>query len=286
MSLKGMNPDTVRSLSGQISGQLGVLDGAQVAVALAGAMSANPLQYMLVPGSMILSPWSIDQTTRASIEIINARASAQELVGKLLAEAGAQEWASSDLDALYFEPVAWRTPDASDVPAFDPFDPNNPFIWIKNLVNTVSDVWGWGAQVLDGIKLWGEKTWKDITDWWKTTPPWAKGLAKFGKLLPWAGTAITLFDLSQSWEAGDTWGNVRNIVSLVADGVSFVPGPVGWVAAAVGIVWDAGWMIGEDIVYQVENPMAMTEYYMENPWMLPVHAVIPLTTQIWGPLAG
>ena len=286
MSKIGMNPDEVRALSGQIDGQLGVLDGAQAAVALAGVISANPLQYLLAPGALILSPWSIAQTAAASVEIINARASAQELVGKLLAEAGAQEWASSDLDALYFEPVAWRTPDASKVPAFDPFDPNGPFSWIKNLVSTIADVWGTVETTFDGIKLWGEKTWKEIVDWWDKTPPWAKGLAKFGKLLPWAGTAITLYDLSQSWAAGDVGGNIRNVVSLITDVVSFVPGPVGWVSAVVGIVWDAGWMIGEDIIYTIENPTAMGEYYMEYPWMTVVHGVIPLTTQIWGPLAG
>lgn len=286
MSKIGMNPDEVRALSGQIEGQLGVLDGAQLAVALAGAMSANPLQYMLVPGSMILAPWSIDQTARASVEIINARASAQELVSKLLGEAGAQEWASSDIDALYFNPVAWKTPDASKVPAFDPFDPNGPFAWVADLVGNISDVWGWGEQVLGGIKIWGEKTWTEFTDWWDKTPPWAKGLAKFGKLLPWAGIAVTLFDLSQTWEAGDVGGNIRNIVSLITDIVSFVPGPVGWVSAGVGILWDLGWVIGEDVIYINENPLDMYNYYQEYPWMLAVHTLSPITYEIWGPLAG
>lgn len=286
MTKLGMDPDQVRALSGQIDGQLGVLDSAQGAVALAATVSSSPLEFMLNPGALILSPWSITQTTIANAEIALARASAQELVAKLLAEAGAQEWASSDIDALYFEPVAWRTPDASKVPQVNPLDLLGPFAWIKNLAGTVSDVWGAAEEVIAGIKRWATPTFNAMKDWYDDFPPWAKGLSKLGKILPWVGITVSLADLGVAWAEGDTAGIVQGVVSVIADGVSFVPGPVGWVAAAVGIVWDVGWTVAENIEVVVNDPLVMGEYYMEYPWMAPIHAVIPLTVEIWGPLAG
>jgi len=288
MSRIGMNPDEVRALSGQIDGQLGVLDGAQAAVALAGVMSANPLQYLLAPGALILSPWSISQTSLASVEIINARASAQELVGKLLAEAGAQEWASSDLDALYFEPVAWRTPDASKVPVLDPADFFNPLNFIKDAVGTITDIWGYAQTAYEAAEQWVKPVFDKVKKWMDDLPPWVTKLGKFSKIVPWLGAGVTAVDLIIAISEGNVPGIIQNAGSLIIDGVSALLAPTGigaLIGAGVGILWDVAWEYGYNIAEIINDPMALYNYYQEYPWMAPVHFLIPLTVEIWGPLA-
>lgn len=288
MSRIGMNPDEVRSFSAQINGQLGVLDGAQLAVALAGAMSANPLAYPLSAGELILSPWSIAQATHASVEIINARASAQELVGKLLAEAGAQEWASSDIDALYYQPIAWKTPDASKDPVLDPADFLDPLLYIKKVVSTVTDYLSNLDSTLEALKDFVKPVYDPIKKWVDDLPPWITKLGKFSKILPFVGAGMTTLDLAIALYEGDVPGAIRNGGSLLIDGLTAVLAPTGigaLIGAAVGYYWDTSWAHATNLINFINDPETGINYFMEHPWMIPNIIHSPILIEEWGPYA-
>ncbi|MET0990198.1 MAG: hypothetical protein ABWY54_06095 [Glaciihabitans sp.] len=289
MTKIGLSPETVRGHATSIENQLGLLDHAQQSLQTAGLMSANPLNYLLSPGALVLSPWSITQTSMANVEIALARASARELVQKLLYEVGAQEFASSALDGSYETGYAWRTDDAKKIPDLEPGDLFNPLNFAKNLVDNVSTLYGLGETALLAAKRWAEPVFNDFKAWWKALPPWAGKLSKFGKAIPILGSAVSLIDLGIAISEGDVPGIIQHGGSIVIDIVTAALAPTlvgGLIGAGVGILWDAGWEIADDVQVMIENPTAMYEYYQEVPWMAPIHALAPITVEIWGPLAG
>jgi hypothetical protein len=284
----GMNASLVRSLSHSISAQSEMLDHAQESLARAAMISQNPLRYMLSPGSLILAPFSIGLITSANADLTYARASAQELVQKLLAEASAQEFASSASYASYILGVAWRTPDAKRVPDVDPWDFLAGVVSpLRGVVDAITGVAGLIDSGLTLVKHYAADTWKKITTWWDDIPSWAKGLKKFGRALPWVGTGLTAMDLATELSKDDKnwWNIVRYGGSLVLDVASFIP-PIAPFAAAGGIVWDLGWDAGERIYNFATHIPEMAAYYQEVPWMAPIHLIAPFTLDFWGPIAG
>ncbi len=285
---KGMNPAIVRSLSNTIEAQTEMLDRAQSSLARAAAVSQNPLAYMLNPGSLILAPMSIGLITSANTDLTLARASARELAQKLLAEAAAQEFTSNATDASYILGVAWRTPDARRVPEVSPWDFLGGVVSpLRNVLDGVLAVEGYVDFALNTIKKYGPEVWKGIESWWNTLPSWTTKLKPIARALPWVGITVTAGDLISEFSKPepDPWKLTRYIGSGVLDIVSFVPGPIGWVAAGVGIVWDLGWDQGERLVNQYTHREELAAYYREAPWMAVVHGAAPITLDFWGPIA-
>lgn len=284
----GMNPTLVRALSRSIASQTEMLDHAQESLARAAAISQNPFRFALNPGALILAPWSIGLIVSANADLTYARASAEELVQKLLAEAFAQEFASNATDASYILGAAWRTPDAKRVPDVDPWDFLAGVVSpLRGIVDAVTTVAGYIDSGLTILKKYGPDVWKKVTNWWDTLPPWASGLKKFGRALPWVGTGLTVMDLASelSKEDKNWWNITRYGGSLVLDVASFIP-PIAPFAAAGGIIWDLGWDAGERIYNFATHIPEMTAYYQEVPWMAPIHAIAPITLDFWGPIAG
>jgi hypothetical protein len=283
-----MDPAVVRNISGAIEAQTELLDRAQSSLARTAAVSQNPLGYMLSPGASILAPMSIGLIVSANTDLTLARASARELVQKLLAEATAQEFVSNATDASYILGVAWRTPDAQRVPEVSPWDflagVTSP---MRGALDSVLQVEGYIDFALNTIKRYGPDAWRRIQGWWDTLPGWTSHVKTLGRTLPWVGIGVTLIDLGTELTKPEPnpWMVVRYSGSLIADGVSFVPGPVGWVAAGVGIVWDLGWDHGERVYNQVTHMEEMAAYYREAPWMAAVHMAAPITLDFWGPIA-
>ena len=283
----GMNPELVRALSSAIDGQTELLDHAQESLAKAAAISQNPFNYMLNPGSLILAPASIGLILSANADLTYARASARELVQKLLTEAIAQEFASNASDASYILGTAWRTPDAKRVPDVSPWDFLGGIVTtgidflkdVHDLVQTVDA----GLEVL---RKWGTDTFKSISTWWDGLPSWAKGVKKFGRYLPWVGLGVTGVDLAVELGREDkNWWNItRYGVSAVLDIVSFIP-PAAPFAAAAGLVWDIGWDTVERYYDAFTHTEELAYYYMEEPWMAAVHFIAPFTMDFWGPIA-
>jgi hypothetical protein len=288
----GMNPSIVRGASQTIEGQLELIEHAQGQLTLAVAMSQNPLSYLLSPGALILAPFSISQMAMANAELILARGSARELVAKLLQEVEAQEFASGRQDSSYETGYAWRTPDSKSVPDLDPWDfIGGPVNVLKNLADTVGTVAGYVDTGLEWLKKYGPDAMAKVTKFWDELPPWAKSLKKFGRALPWVGTAVSAVDLSVAWSKGDAWGVTRSIISIGLDVASvaatgtIVGAPAGLVLAGVGIVFDLAADAGERYVNQITHAEEMGQYYIENPWMAAVHVVAPITLDWWGPIA-
>lgn len=283
----GMNPEVVRDHSAAIEAQLGLLDAAQQSLTTAMVVSNNPLEYLLSPGSMIVAPWSISQLALAKAEVLLAQSSARELAGKLLAEATAQEWASGAQDASYETGIAWRTPDAKTIPELDLWDViGGPLNFLKGVADDVSKLYGLGEAAFLAASKWAAPLAEKFTKWWDELPPWATKLKKFGAKIPLLGSAVSGIDFAIALEDGDVAGMVRHGGSLIIDGVTAVLAPTvvgGLIGAGVGILWDVGWDVSENIPAIIEDPSIVTDYYGENPWMIAVHSVFPVTNIIWGP---
>lgn len=291
-SVKGMDPATVDALAASVEGQLAMLDRAQGSVTRAVAVSNNPLSWALDPGSLIVAPWSIAQLSTANAEITLARASARELVGKLLNEAQAQRWASDARDFSYLTGYAWRTPDANRVPAVNPWEffggVPSTLRWVLDGVTTVANYLETGYEFL---ARYAAPIARDLKNWWDNLPPWANSLKRVGRALPWVGTAASAADLASelSNDPPDWWQVTRHGVSIGLDVASVVAtgtvvgAPVGLVLAGVGIVWDLGWDLGDQFSGMLENPQQAAEYYQQEPWMLAVHTLSPLTLAWFGP---
>ena len=113
-------------------------------------------------------------------------------------------------------------------------------------------------------------------------------LKKFGKFVPFAGSAVSAIDLGIAIHDGDWPGIIQNGGSLAIDGITALLAPTGVgaiVAAGVGILWDVGWEVADNVQEVIENPQAMVDYYEEVPWMAPIHIIAPITVEFWGPLA-
>lgn len=292
---KGMNTDQVRALSGSLETQLGIIDHVQTSLATALVISNNPVAYALSPGSLVVAPWSIFQISSANADLGLAKASARELVTKLLQEAAAQGFASSAEDGSYQTGYAWRTPDARRVPELSPWDllPNlyNMGRFAASQIGTIA---GTVEYTLELLVKYGGPAMREFSDWWQKLPPWASSLKKVGRALPWLGTAVSAVDLAAELmqPEPDPWQITRHSVSIGLDVASevatgtIVGAPAGLVLAGVGIVWDVAWDTGERMVEFVEHGPEMVAYYEQEPWMAAVHILAPVTMDWWGPIAG
>jgi hypothetical protein len=291
----GMNAQLVRGVSGSVETQLGILDHAQASLAHAVIVSNHPISFALSPGSFVIAPWSIFQISSANADIALAKASARELLAKLISEAQAQEWASDAQDASYETGYAWRTPDARDVPAVSPWDfIPNPWTIGRVYLDAVGTVAGYVETALEWAMKYGPQAARDFSTWWDNLPPWASALKKIGRALPWVGTGVSTVDLAAELlsEDPDPWQVTRHSVSIGLDVASatatgtIVGAPAGLVLAGVGIVWDLAWDAAERGIEFGENLPQMMEYYEEVPWMAAVHFIAPITLDFWGPIAG
>jgi hypothetical protein len=101
----GMNPEEARQVAASVRSLAGGLQNIENQVWKARAMSLNPWNYVLDPGSLILAPFSIAIAASASADIAAARTSLEFLLSKLGLEATQQENVSNSLS--YADP-AWR----------------------------------------------------------------------------------------------------------------------------------------------------------------------------------
>lgn len=285
----GMDPASVTALSSAVESQLGMLDQAQGSLTQAMVVSNNPLSWALEPGSLIVAPWSVSQLATANAEIAFARASARELIGKLMNEIDAQRWVSGAHDASYITGYAWRTADANRVPTVSPWEflvgvPST----LKFAAETVADAVGAAEDAYNTLAHYGAPVVKDLKNWWDTLPPWARVLTKVGRALPWVGTGISVADFASEYanDPRDVWQLARHGVSVGLDLASIGTGvvtPPGLILAGAGIVWDLSWELGDQVTGMVENPERVAAYYEESPWMLAVHALAPITFIVGGP---
>jgi hypothetical protein len=283
MAATGLNPELVRDCISRIESHTAMLAHAQIQLQTATAITTHPVAWAVNPGNLVLSGWSVTQAATANAEIGLARASARELLEKLAHEVGAQLIASSDVDGLYESGLAWRTDDAQRVPDVEFGDFFDPLAAIRGLWDAVETAYTAAEGVLETIKKWSKPGWETFVKWWDDLPDWAGKLAHWGKLIPVIGGAISTVELMISIDNGDWLGIVHHGGALVIDVVTAFGG--GWIGAAVGIGWDVVWMQIDNAVEMIQDPLPLFLYYQEVPWMAPIHFLIPLTADIWGPLA-
>lgn len=281
----GLDPERTRATAALIDTQVVGLEMIQAQIMGAQALSMSPLGLM--PGSLVIAPWSMSQASAAYTDIVLAKGSARELAMKLRAEAATQEFVSSAADASYETGIAWRVPDARDTPKvdFDDFVPG-PFrlleqIWREG-VSFVNEWVGrfesWISFGLDAFRRWAPDAIRQFDEWWAARPGWVRGISRLGKIIPIVGTGIDLVDLAFLLKDGfvdgdwDIPGLIRVGGSLVIDAVSIVAGatgvgiPVLLALQGVGILWDLGWIYGEHVADIVEHPDEYGEFLQDNWW--------------------
>jgi len=287
MSKVGLNADLVASLQGSVDSQLSILDAAQNTVQSAGFVAANPLSIVISPGSRILSPTSVPQILLASAEISAARGSAAELLRKLGSEIVAQQFASSAEGISYSTGFGSPTQDNDRVsPTVDESDPFNPLNFLKDVAENISTVFGWGDYVYSALEAGIPEKMTQFTEWWDTLPPWAKGLRKVARALPFLGTALSLNDFVTAWVEEDTRGKWQHGGSLAFDVIGYIPNPyVALGSAVAGYLWDTSFERYSDLEYTQKHPEKVFSHYQKEPWTLVVNVVVPITIPIWGPYA-
>jgi hypothetical protein len=97
----GMDPAVVEAQASRITSYTVALDGLADEAARSGYASRAPGLFGLLPGNLIMSAGSILLAESAAADIRQAVASAQELVGRLSAEAETQRYVSSATDGSY-----------------------------------------------------------------------------------------------------------------------------------------------------------------------------------------
>jgi len=240
MSTKlGMNTTTADSVAATVA-SLGVgLEAINEEVRLARLVSLNPLDFMLNPGALILTPASIGIAMSVSADITNASAQLDYLVEKLRQEATQQNQVSNSLvstDPGWFAPgPTAKKPE--DVTAFD------EAIDVFGIFSKISDYVGIVGGVFDAVDTW-----------WKNLPPGVtkvvKAVTKVGKFIPFVGIGFSITSTVLDWDNDNVWGNVRNIIGVGLDAASIVAAvtlvppltPVGAVIEGtllgVGLAWD------------------------------------------------
>lgn len=91
----GMNPDEVDSKMVTLQSTLSALDGALATIRRARDASANPLNYGIQPGGLIVAPWAVAGMVVATAKVSSARAEVEVLVRGLSAEIAQQRAASA-----------------------------------------------------------------------------------------------------------------------------------------------------------------------------------------------
>ena len=240
MSTKlGMNTSIAESVATTVSSLGTGLDAIDQEVRLARLMSLNPLNYMLNPGALVLTPVSIGIAMSASADITNARAQLEYLVEKLRQEATQQFQVSNSLvstDPGWFAPG----PNAQKPKDVGPFD-------------EAIDLFGPFAKISDIVGIIGG-AFEAVDLWWKGLPPGVtkviKTVTKVGKFIPFVGIAFSLGSTILDWDNDNVWGNVRNIIGVGLDAASIVAAvtlippltPAGVVIEGallgVGLAWD------------------------------------------------
>lgn len=274
----GMSLEDVRSAARQLEANVAALDGVKFGVQMAAAASLSTA----IPGSIIFAPWTLKYASQAVTDILLAQNSARELILKLESEALAQEFASSSFSNSYYSGWAPRTSDASRGRKLSKSDlAKNPLALLtdREVVNSADllfSLYGVGEGALAAIELWGKDTWNAITDWNKSLPSWAKSIKRVGKAVPYVGSIVTVIDMVEAWEKGDTAGIINYTGSLIIDIVGLIP-PAAPIAAIVGVAWDVGWGIGENVTKMVQDPGVIPRA-MNNPWIAIPMMVAPVLT--------
>lgn len=275
----GMAPDQVRSSAEAIHSQVTSLDIVQGQILAATALTANP--FDLLPGDLVLAPWSIGQATAASSDILLAQASAHDLIQKLFREAEAQEYASSWSDDSYRTPWAPRTPDTTP-PTFDDFP--SPWELLMELWDGLQKVYSWGEAAIAVIAAWMPTAEKALKTWLERQPPWVKTTLKIGKLIPILGTGLDIVDLVFAYRDGDVAGVVRSFGAIAIDALAVIAlmsgagAPVAAILALAGVLWDLSWDAGENMIEMMNNPIAAAQFFTENPWVAIPLVISPLIT--------
>lgn len=276
-----MAPNEVRATAQVLHGHVASLTLVQGQIAAAAAVTASPLG--LLPGDLILAPWSVGQASAASADILLAQASAIDLIHKLLHEAEAQDHASSGGDESYRSPWAPRTPDADPMP-FDADDFPTPWEVLEGLWNGVEKVVAWTEAGYLAVMAWIPQAVDRVKEWLDRMPSWAKTLTRIGKLVPILGAGLNIVDFIIAIREGDVLGIVRNLGAIIIDFVALgaaltgVGIPVAAVIAAVGVLWDLGWDAGLTIADIMQNPAAAAQLLNQNPWLTVPFVLSPIIT--------
>jgi hypothetical protein len=248
----GMNPEEVRSKANLLRSQLSILESAAQTVEYAANSSLNPLSYGIQPGGLIIAPFAIAGTQRASARVRAACASVLELAAKLFDEADQQAIVSSGTSASYL---------GGYVPSVkNPRRPGNvgdPGDILRDILDDLSGLIDWanGGIFFEGFI----STAGDAFDrWWKNMPPLAQGIveygAKYGKFVPFVGERLAWVSVATEWDDDDAWGNTRNIIGATiatVELVCLIPPltPAAPIVGALGLLWDtfdAVWDLGDE----------------------------------------
>lgn len=239
----GMNVESARSDLATVQAWVGILEAAERQLSMARLLSGAGL----LPGTLVVAPFSTINLAQAQADIDNAGDAIGYLMARLREEIGQQEGVSGSL--VPTDPGWFVIPISAQRPTSDA---NLGTVLLGDTFTRYDLIQVPWALVAE----WGT-IFKNAPEFAKEVAKWSGWMGKMTKLIPLVGAVTSSVETYVVWgeneEDGYTWGNVRNAIGTGLAwaevlGTLIFP-PAGAVIATVGVVWDVMdlvWDLGDE----------------------------------------